>query len=134
MTTAVDTNVLLDVFNVKSADPVAAIQAIAEAVSDGTAIISEIVYAEIAAGFESRERLDATLDDLGVQVRPLGRAAAYAAGQIFASYRRRGGLRHHILADFLIAAHAAEHADRLLTRDRGFYGTHFPDLRLMAPA
>jgi len=134
MTTALDTNVLLDVLNVESADPVASMRAIAEALAEGTAVISEIVYAEVAAGFESRERLDAALSDLGVAVQSLGQEAAYTAGRFFASYRKSGGSRHHILADFLIAAHALHNADRLLTRDRGFYRVHFPDLTIMAPA
>ena len=39
-----------------------------------------------------------------------------------------------MLADFLIAAHALSKADRLVTRDRGFYRTHFSELSILDPS
>jgi predicted nucleic acid-binding protein len=133
MTTALDTNAVLDAVNVDSRDRDGAIEAIADLAPRSTLVISEVVYAELAAGYGSQERLDAMLDDIGIQVTPLGRDAAFTAGMIFAAYRRSGGPRRHIMADFLIAAHAAHHAGQLLTRDRGFYREYFPDLKLMEP-
>jgi hypothetical protein len=133
MITALDSNILLDVFNAGAPHQDATMAAVQGADSQGVLVISDVVYAELAAGFETRERLDTSLELVGVEVIGLDRAAAFTAGRIFAAYRRSGGHRHHILADFLIAAHALHNADRLLTRDRGFYREYFPDLKLMEP-
>jgi predicted nucleic acid-binding protein len=39
-----------------------------------------------------------------------------------------------MIADFLIGAQALLQADRLLTRDRGFYRGYFDDLEIIDPS
>jgi predicted nucleic acid-binding protein len=39
--------------------------------------------------------------------------------------------RLHVLADFIIGAHALIHADGILSRDLGIYKTYFSDLRVI---
>jgi predicted nucleic acid-binding protein len=60
--------------------------------------------------------------------------AAFLAPDVFRKYRSRGGKRERVVADFLIAAHAAVRANRLLTRDWGFCRTYFKALRVMDPS
>ena len=61
-------------------------------------------------------------------------ATALAAGRCWQEYRKAGGSRERVIADFLIGAHAAARADRLLTRDRGFYRNCFPGLPILDPS
>ncbi len=94
----------------------------------GAVIICNIVYAELVAAFDDRAVLDAALRQINVTLSPITTAIAYEAGLCWRRYRQAGGPRERIITDFLIGAHAAGAANTFLTRDRGFYATHFPDL------
>lgn len=133
MITAVDTGVLLDILDEASPHGAQSGEALVAASDAGLLVIGEVVYAELAAAIPDREQLDQTLDQLGITVRPTGLDAHFRAGRLFAAYRRQGGPRTRILTDFLIAGHALTHADRLLTRDRGFCREYFPDLAILDP-
>jgi predicted nucleic acid-binding protein len=60
-------------------------------------------------------------------------AAAERAGDAWRAHRGGGGTRDRVIADFLVGAHAAEQADRLLTRDRGFHRAAFSTLLILDP-
>jgi hypothetical protein len=59
--------------------------------------------------------------------------ALFLAGKAFQRYRRAGGARTGVLADFFIGAHAAITASPLITRDMGRYRTYFPTIELITP-
>ncbi len=133
MITALDTNVLLDLFLDDAVFGASARNAIKQARHNGSLTITEIVYAELAPLHSTRAALDEKLRLLDVSVESVGRVASFTAGQLFFRYRRRQPGRARILADFLIGAHALQQADALLTRDRGFYRNFFRELKIVDP-
>ncbi|MEX2155709.1 MAG: type II toxin-antitoxin system VapC family toxin [Gemmatimonadales bacterium] len=134
MITAVDSNVLLDVFGGRPHFLAGAQEALRASVTVGRLTACDVVWAEVAAFFPAPEAAQAAMDLLGVEYDPLTPAAALAAGAPWQDYRRRGGHRTRVVPDFLIGAHAAQQADRLLTRDRGFYRSYFRHLTILDPA
>jgi predicted nucleic acid-binding protein len=133
MITAIDTNVVLDVVTADAKHGLASADAMRRAISEGSLIACEIVWAELAAAFESERQAEAALDRLGVDFSSVERPQAVAAGTAWRRYRGRGGPRERLIGDFLVGAHAVGKADRLLTRDRGFYRLCFSGLTVMDP-
>ena len=133
MITAVDANIVLDVLVGTPTEVQSAHTAMLAAKVAGDLIMSSVAYAEIAARFNSKAKADDFFSLLACKVQPLDDNAAFLAGQFFAQYRKCGGTRTRIIADFLVAAHAQQNADRILTRDTGFFGSNFPRLKAVSP-
>jgi hypothetical protein len=94
---------------------------------------NHVVAAEISARFDSADFVLEFLGAAGVALKALDGKSAFRAGQAHEAYRRAGGPREAILADFLIGGHAAVLGARLLTRDRQRFATYFPELILITP-
>ena len=99
----------------------------------GPLAINDVVYAELSVRFERIEDLDDVLDEAGITLAPIPRAALFLAGKVFQRYRAAGGIRNGVLPDFFIGAHAAVAGLPLLTRDVQRYRTYFPSLSVIAP-
>lgn len=131
MITAVDTNILLDVFLPDERFALNSTELLKLAYDEGALIICDIVYAELVPQFEDRSKLDSTLESINVTILSVDIDVAFLAGEKWSFYRKSGGKRERIISDFLIGAHAFIKADRFLTRDRGFYESYFPELKIV---
>jgi predicted nucleic acid-binding protein len=130
--TFVDSSVLLDVFTEDERWLEWSRSRLSEALAAGPLIANAVVLAEVSPRFARIEDLEAALPER-LLVEELPRSAAFLAGHAHASYRRSGGAREQILADFLIASHAAVTGRPLLTRDPKRVSTYLPGVELISP-
>ena len=131
--TLVDTNILLDLATDDPNWVDWSIRQLDAAAVAGPLLINDIVYAELSVRFPAIEAVDAFLEEAGIVLQPMPRAALFLAGKAFQNYRARSGSRTGVLPDFLIGAHAAVAKLPLLTRDVGRYRSYFPSVALIAP-
>lgn len=133
MITAVDSSVLIDVLIDDPRFSDSSTVAVRDALVHGAVVICDVVWAEIA-GWGGSDRLIANaMGQLGVGYSPVVQEAAALAGRVWSRYRAAGGPRDRMVPDFLVGAHALTQADRLLTRDRGFYRRYFRELTVVDP-
>lgn len=99
----------------------------------GPLLINAVIYVELAAYAASKESLEAEIAAAGLAMHEFPRDALFLAGRAHAAYRKRGGTRAGVLADFLVGAHAAVLQIPILTRDTARFSTYFPTIELASP-
>ncbi|MFZ0478893.1 MAG: PIN domain-containing protein [Terriglobales bacterium] len=137
MTTAIDTNVVIALWDTDPALSLAAETALEAAFRRGNLVAAAPVFAELlAAPGRTETFVNRFLDETGIAVdwnldEPIWRSAGRAF-QAYAVRRRkqRDPGSRRILADFLIGAHAEMRGYRLLTLDERLYRAAFSKLAL----
>jgi predicted nucleic acid-binding protein len=140
MTTAVDTNVVVALWDLDPALSSVAQAALDSALARGGIVIAAPVFAELMAcpgrdqAFLDTFCRDATIA-IDWNVDEATWRIAGGAFQVYATRRRRQGEPgpRRILADFVIGAHALHKGHRLLTLDDRLYRAAFPGLRIVIP-
>lgn len=134
MITAVDTNILIDILE---PDPVHGLQskeALKKCLHEGAVVACDVVWAEVATAYgENQDELIDALRIMRIGFSAMSHEAALSAARSWHGYRQRGGGRDRIAADFLIGGHASVQAERLLTRDFGFFRRYFEGLAMVSP-
>jgi hypothetical protein len=134
--TAIDSNVLIGLWNPNDSLNTEAQQALDAASDRGQLVIAAPVFVELRA-MPGRDEatIDAFLERTGVAVdwkidERIWREAARANNEYVARRRKNFKLPRRIAADFVIGAHAAVRGYSLLTFDHRTFQSAFPNLIL----
>lgn len=154
MITAIDTNILLDILGNDPEFGDRSTELLEKQSNLGSFIISPIVYSELLVFFLKQQetktaisKLEEFLRDFDIEILDFTREDFNLAAQVWQSFsgmkqiicpkcgaknqfkcKKCGSQifwRNHLITDFLIGAHAQNHAGLLATRDIGYYKRYF---------
>ena len=138
MTTSIDTNLIVGLWNPEDSSNLKAFNAIAAALARGGVVICGAVYGELLAYPTRTEKfIDTFLDEIDISVDWSSSETVWRiAGSAFQKYaerrrRQKSGHPRRILTDFYIGAHALCNDYSLLTLDDKIYKAAFPALRII---
>jgi len=139
MSTAIDSNVFIALWNEDDSLNTQARSALDAALGRGGLFIAAPVFAELLAAPSRTELfLDSFFAETSITVDwNLNEAVWRTAGRAFQQYvarrrRQRDASPRRILADFVIGAHALHHGFHLLTLDDRLYRAAFPRLTVLS--
>jgi len=110
------------------------LEKMAECRAEGRLVVCDIVWAETRPAFPAAAAHASFCARLGVNFDGFDETVANLAGEIHDRYRKAGGKRLRLTADFLIGAHAVVRANRLATKADGFFRGHFRKLAVVRPS
>ena len=154
MIAVIDTNILVDILLKDAEFGEKSKELLENQGRIGSLVISPIVYSEMIVFFLKRHetkiavsKLDEFLDDMDVQVSELTKEDLISSSQAWKNFTDSKSVicpkcgatnnfnckkcksqifwRNRIITDFLIGAHAQNHSDVFLTRDRGYFRKYF---------
>ncbi len=129
----VDTNIILDIATRDSVWFEWSRTALETAAMHGPITTNLIVVAELYSRKENAATIERLLLGLQIEIAELSEPMARRAGAAHSVYRENRGQNQHILADFLIGAHASIERIPLITRDARRFRTYFPEIDLITP-
>lgn len=130
----VDSNVWIDLMDVRSAWHAWAVDQLDAAGQRAALHINPLIYAELLIPGTDSDIVDAILDVYNTTLSALPYSGAALAAAAFAKYRNRGGAKNSPLPDFYIGSHAAVENLSVLTRDNRIFSSYFPSLKQLSPA
>ncbi len=119
-------------------------------------VIPKLVYGELSLIFGTSKQLNTFLSDTGIIIGDIEPEAYALAAKRWNNYNKRRVLicqncgnkiqrlictecseeikiRQHVLTDFIIGAYAFQTSERkLVTNDKGYYSTYFPELTILS--
>ena len=99
----------------------------------GPLVINPMVFAEWSTLFAHLGAVQSAVAAYGLIWQDMPQAALFLAAQAHRRYRRGGGTKAMVLADFLIGAHARVNRWPLLTRDPRRFTHYFDGLEIVHP-
>lgn len=153
--TVIDTNVLISLLNPNDMNNAKAEKLLGRLNQEGSLFINQIVYTELAAYFETKQKLDNFIEKTGIKIEEMNREASYSAAQKYSKYLQNKderfqcpkcgsknkieckecennlNKRQHIAPDFIVGSHAEKQADQLATFDNGFHRQYFDKLDIV---
>lgn len=158
MIAALDTNVLLDILFDDQNFAEESRNTLEDLSEEHFFIVSPEVYSELMAAFKNvsdnpREELDNFLNEKSISLREHSQDSLELAGIKWNEYTNTDSVRcpscgqtkeiecscgeqikwrNHIITDFMIGGHAQYQADKLVTRDNGYFHNYF-DIEIIDP-
>lgn len=136
MTAFFDTSVVIALVNPAERNHSWSLAELTSRQKEGAAIISDVVYAEVAAGLPSQADLDAIIARFGFQRAERDDRALFNAGQRYKQYRKTKGseLKSNVLADFFIGAAAQALDVPIVTANPKDFRNFFSGLVIVHPS